>query len=137
LVLVITGSMTVSIDGRPYAVPAGHTALLKPNHHEAFQFDTHRNTLHLWINVSPDGLPPSLLDGFNALPLALPLSDEMNRLAELMLALQRSGSAPEADVIRTLGWAAMQLFLEEHRRISANVRKHPSVLVTKDEIRIR
>jgi AraC family transcriptional regulator of arabinose operon len=134
LVLLHSGSMTVTIDGTKHTVAAGQTALLKPGHMEHFAFAAKRETWHRWIAVSVEPLTAAAVAQFDRLPLALRLSDQMNQLTDTILSLQRDGTAADAELLRTLGRSAVLLFLEEHNRTSFNDGKHPSVLIAKEAI---
>jgi AraC-like DNA-binding protein/quercetin dioxygenase-like cupin family protein len=137
LVLVHTGSMTVTIDGASHSVPAGHTALLKPGHMEHFAFATTRETWHRWIAVSTLPLLPEAAARFEALPLSVRLSEAMSAIADVLSGLQQTGAAREDELIRSLGRAATLLFLDEVRRTDADTAKHPAVLVAKAAIHAR
>ena len=137
LVLVHTGSMTVTVDGVGHTVPAGHTALLKPGHTEQFAFAANRETWHRWIAVSVRPLPPAAAARFERLPIADRLSAAMNGLADMMAGLQQSGAAREDELICSLGRSAILLYLDEVRRFDAAAAKHPAVLVAKAEIHAR
>ncbi len=137
LVLVHTGSMTVTVDGIDHYVPAGYTALLKPGHMEQFAFAPTRETWHRWIAVAVQPLLPEAAARFESLPIAVRLSDGMSALADVMASLQHAGAAREDELIRSLGRSAILLFLDEVRRTDADTAKHPAVLVAKAAIHAR
>lgn len=53
VVLVLSGSLRVAIDGRERAVAAGEVCLLRPGHEERFYWDDHTRTQHTWCAMSP------------------------------------------------------------------------------------
>ncbi|OPA73376.1 AraC family transcriptional regulator [Paenibacillus selenitireducens] len=126
LVLLYTGEMNVSIDGRELNVKPGHVVLLKPGHEETFTFSKTEETWHRWISIRVSPLADKNRDDLYQLPECLTLSEEMNRLTDLILNLQPycTGSDP---VIRSLGLAALHLFPIESNRMNRQQEKHPAV----------
>lgn len=135
LVLLHTGQMTVAIDGRQRVVPAGHAALLTPGHREEFVFAADQSTWHRWIHVDAGTLEPQAARFWESLPAYIPLSEQMNRLTDLMLELQGSDREHNREVLMTLGRAALLLYCSECRARNAGKSVHPSVLMTKSLIR--
>jgi len=137
LVLVHTGSMTVTVDGDSHTVPAGYTALLTPGRVERFAFAKNRETWHRWIAVTARPLEPEAAARFGQLPIAVRLSDAMNGIADVMSNLQQHGASREDELIRSLGRSAILLYLDEVRRFDAAAAKHPAVLAAKADIHAR
>ncbi len=137
LVLVHTGSMRVCIDGTDCCVPAGHVALLKPGHVEEFQFAEKEETWHRWIQVSPQSLCSEWLVVLSRLPFYVPLSDKMNALADLMLAIQQNESRATGEVLRSLGSSAIYLYIAECQSRDASHVKHHAVLMAKAVVQRR
>lgn len=126
LVMLYSGEMTVTISGRPLHVKPGNIVLLKPGHEESFIFSKKEDTWHRWIAVHFDRLPERTCQALDELPEVLPLSEEMNRLTDLMIHLHRQGSSTDADV-RSLGLAAVQLYPRESVKARMQSEKHPAV----------
>lgn len=137
LVLLHSGAMTVEIDKVKHQVPPGHVVLLKPGHMENFVFADKRETWHRWIAVSVEPLDGMAFNFLDFLPLFIPLSEKMNQLTDIIRSLQSDGVQQDEEVIRTLGRAAILLYLAECSQGNINDRKHPSVLIAKEEIHKR
>lgn len=126
LVLLYAGEMSVRVDGNPLHVQPGNAVLLKPGHEESFVFSEQEETWHRWISISLSSLPQHTRDYLYNLPVCQPLSEEMNRLVDLMLAIQ--ANVPADDPLnRNLGLAALHLYATELLRMKRQYDKHPSV----------
>ncbi|MFD0618394.1 AraC family transcriptional regulator [Paenibacillus sp. GCM10027629] len=126
LVLLYTGEMTVTIDGRPLHVQPGHVVLLKPGHEELFAFSKTEETWHRWISVHVSPLSEEMRNTLHQLPELLPLTEEMNKLTDLMLSMLRH--VPSNDItILSLGLAAIHLYPTETRRLLLQREKHPAL----------
>lgn len=126
LVMLYTGEMTVTIDGRVLHVQPGHTVLFKPGHEESFIFSRTEETRHRWVAVHVPDLEEGAREDLYALPEYLPLTEEMNRLTDLILNLQRQ-SLPTDPVLRSLALAALHLYPKESTRVLLQKEKHPAV----------
>ncbi|GAB6930315.1 hypothetical protein JCM10914A_42980 [Paenibacillus sp. JCM 10914] len=134
LVLLYTGEMEVTIGNRILRVQPGHVVILKPGHEEFFTFSRTVETWHRWIAIHVQGLDehsPTLL---NALPEFLPLTEEMNRLTDLILQVQEHNAA-ESDLLRHLGMAALHLYPAECTRSQSRQEKHPALYAAQSWIR--
>ncbi|WP_270878739.1 AraC family transcriptional regulator [Paenibacillus aestuarii] len=125
LVLLHTGQMTVYIDDVPHEAQPGHVVLLKPGHMEQFFFAKAQETWHRWIAVHMQKLTAEQLAHLQQLPFSIPISENMNRLTDLMLSLRHS-QPDTAEVICSLGLAAIQLYASEMSG-SRPQDTHPSV----------
>ncbi|MEK5056904.1 AraC family transcriptional regulator [Paenibacillus sp. FSL H7-0326] len=125
LVMLYTGTMEVVVDDRTLHIQPGHVVKLMPGHHETFKFAEEEETWHRWIAVHVHHLSEEALAFVTQLPVILPLSEEMNRLTDLLLSLQHS-ALPDDPLLRTLGLAALQLYPTE-RRLLSDREKHASV----------
>jgi AraC-like DNA-binding protein len=134
LVLLHTGNMEVSIDGVRHAIQPGNVVLLKPGHQEYFSFAEEQETWHRWIAVHPRSLSAETVRELESLPLQLPLSGEMNHLTDLMLSLQ-DAETWESPLLRSLGYAALMLYISESRRRENVKRTHPAVQLAMQRIR--
>jgi len=126
LVLLYTGEMTVTIDGRPLHVQPGHVVLLKPGHEELFTFSKTEETWHRWISVRVAALPEEVRTTLYQLPEFLPLTEEMNKLTDLMLGMLRHVPPIDATML-SLGLAAIHLYPTETRRLYLQQEKHPAL----------
>ncbi|UVI31971.1 AraC family transcriptional regulator [Paenibacillus spongiae] len=126
LVMLYTGEMIVTIDGQELRVQPGHVVLLKPGHEESFIFSRTEETWHRWIAVHAPALASSVMESLYALPPYLPLTEEMNRLTDLMLHLQRQ-AMPADPVLRSLGLTALHLYPTESTKAFLQKEKHPAI----------
>lgn len=138
LVLLHTGSMDILIDDRLHSVAPGHVALLKPGHKESFQFARNEESWHRWIAVGLERMSPESTTFFENLPFSLPISDEMNRLTDLMLSCkQANGSGTEDPLTRSLGVSALLLYESECRLSHMSQNMNPAVLIAKHTVHER
>lgn len=140
LVLLDSGEMTVTINEEDRIImPPGHVTLLVPGHIEYFTFSDHQETHHRWISTtmtSKDELTlPSLEKLLSQRPIFLPISEEINKLVDIIFNLQRDGINANSSAIRSLGWAATMLYLEEGRKLQKRDNAHPSLRRVKSYIR--
>ncbi|MEH7479968.1 AraC family transcriptional regulator [Neobacillus drentensis] len=133
LVLLHTGAMNIHIDGVSNQIPIGHVVFLKPGHHEKFIFAKEEETWHRWITITPESLSGKMLDEYESLPLYIPISDKMNQLTSLMMAIHRDHSEDNHEVICSLGQSSMLLYITECRKQYMS-KVHPSVLMAKEII---
>lgn len=87
LVLIHTGRVKIFIDGIVHDVSPGHVVLLRPGHKEEFRFASDKETWHRWITVTTDDLKAETLEH---LPFSLPISQEMNQIADLSVIIKQS-----------------------------------------------
>lgn len=130
LVLLHSGEMRIEIDGDAHLITPGSVVLLKPEHHEQFTFSTRGETWHRWISIHMDCLSEIEKAYFEGLPLVQPISEELNRLADVMLTVQSNHSS-ESDVVRSLGMSAILLYISEMSRTRELAEVHPSILLAK------
>ncbi|GLX66447.1 AraC family transcriptional regulator [Paenibacillus glycanilyticus] len=126
LVMLYTGEMTVTIDGRELHAEPGHVVLLLPGHEEQFVFSKTEDTWHRWIAVHAPELDDETLESFRRLPECLPLTEDMNRLTDLLIGLQRNVSSSDP-VMLQLGLAALHLYPVESKRTLHQTEKHPAI----------
>ncbi|WP_020617609.1 AraC family transcriptional regulator [Paenibacillus daejeonensis] len=132
LVLLHTGAMTVTIDQTSHTVQPGHAVILLPGHQEQFHFADKQETWHRWVAIHLDAPEPELLDLLGGLPFCVPLTEELNRLTDLVLAL-RTKHAESSAIMRSMGHAAIQLYADMHGS-TEDVALHPSMRSAKDWI---
>ncbi|KKI91106.1 hypothetical protein WQ54_16720 [Bacillus sp. SA1-12] len=133
LVLLHTGSMMIYVDGVAHQIPIGNVVFLKPGHKETFIFAKEEETWHRWITVTPESLSEKIVKEFESLPLYIPISDKMNQLTSLMLAIHRDHSEDNHDVINSLGQSSILLYMTECRKQYIS-KVHPAVLMAKEII---
>lgn len=126
LVMLYSGEMNVSIDDRILHVKPGHVIILKPGHEEFFSFSRTEDSWHRWIAVHVPDLNQEVLDQLYALPDCLPLTEDMNRLLDLMLRIQQYSASTDPLLI-SLGLAALQLYPAESKQELQKQEKHPAV----------
>ncbi|WP_256761975.1 AraC family transcriptional regulator [Cohnella sp. WQ 127256] len=126
LVMLYTGELNVAIDGRHVQLLPGHLMLLKPGHEETFTFSKTEETWHRWIAIHLNSLSDKTRDSLYKLPECLILTEELNRLTDLMLIVQRNVPYDDA-AIRSLGLAALHLYPRESERVLLQKEKHPAV----------
>jgi AraC family transcriptional regulator of arabinose operon len=133
LVLLHSGEMEIEIDGTAHRITPGSVALLKPDHHEQFIFSSRGETWHRWISIHMSVLPGRERDYFEEMPLFQPISEELNRLTDMMLSLQHEHPS-DSDVLRSLGMTVILLYISEISRAREREEVHPSILMAKNLI---
>lgn len=131
--MLYTGEMCVEIDGRMLRIGPGHVVLLKPGCEESFTFSRTEETWHRWIAVHLNDLSEQTKLGLAQLPEYLPITEEMNRLLDLMLNVQRYAQ-PEDSAVVSLGLAALYLYPTESRRVLLQKEKHPAIYLVLSQI---
>ncbi|MDQ6421585.1 AraC family transcriptional regulator [Paenibacillus sp. LHD-117] len=129
LVMLYTGEMNVTIDGRHVRVLPGQLILLKPGHEETFIFSKTEQSWHRWIAIHMNELPEHTRDALYQLPECLPLTEEMTRLTDLMLDVQRQVPSDDPSAL-SLGLSAIHLYPIESKRVLLQKEKHPAVYAT-------
>ncbi|WEK53994.1 MAG: AraC family transcriptional regulator [Candidatus Cohnella colombiensis] len=127
LVMLYTGEIDVTIDGRFIHVSPGHLLLLKPGHEESFQFSKKEETWHRWIAVHVSCLSDETRHTLYQLPECIPLTEEINRLTDLMLIAQQHDAHHDDPAIRSLGLTALHLYPSESKRAHLQREKHPAI----------
>ncbi|NIK76327.1 AraC family transcriptional regulator of arabinose operon [Paenibacillus castaneae] len=133
LVLLHSGEMEIEIDGKAHVITPGSVVLLKPEHHEQFAFSKRGETWHRWISIHMNPLSEMERAYYEELPLVLPISEELNRLTDVMLSLQNDHSS-DSEVLRSLGMSAILLYISEITRKRELEEVHSSILMAKSLI---
>ncbi len=134
-VLLHSGSMRVDIDGAPLECPPGHVALLLPGPTETFEFHRTKPTWHRWIDVAVER-PREAVRRLEPLPRVLPLTEEFNRLTDLMLSL-RDKRQLTTETGRALGLAAVELYAAMATQSPNAAAIHESVTAAKAAVHRR
>lgn len=133
LVLLHTGSMDILIDGIMHQIPKGHVTLLKPGHSEKFYFSKSEETWHRWISVTSDQQQSEIIKQLEQFPRYIPISDQMNQITSLMLAVSQDYREHNKEVLCSLGESAIWLYMTECLHQSRS-KIHPAVLKAKEII---
>jgi len=126
LVFLHTGYMEIEIDGTLTSFEPGHVILLKPGHLEQFKFSETKETWHRWISIHYSRIAPEAYAYLDSLPLCLPISEEFNRLIDLIISSQHNNNV-ESGLQRSLGLAALNMYVGESSRFKQHASIHPSV----------
>lgn len=126
LVMLYTGDLHLSINGRMYRVTPGHVIILYPGQEEHFTFSPTEESWHRWISIHVPSWEPAPAEERPADMECYPISEDMNRLLDLMLLVQ-SQAASNDSIMRTFGLAALQLLPMELSREIRQREKHPAV----------
>ncbi|SDW66104.1 AraC family transcriptional regulator [Paenibacillus sp. CF384] len=135
LVMLHSGSIDLLLDQHLQVIPPGHVVLLKPGHWETFRFAEDQDTWHRWITLTPEFPVPELLDRLHALPLYLPLSQEMTQLTDLAIAIKQIQKSEFNGALRKLGLTALDLYAAECAHHDASRSTHPAILIAKATIK--
>ncbi|WP_127583059.1 helix-turn-helix domain-containing protein [Paenibacillus koleovorans] len=137
LVTLHSGSLELLLEGELHAISPGSTVLLLPGRQEHFLFSRSEDSWHRWISVLPAGVVPEpVIETLSRLPLALPLSESMNKLIDIALAMTDTAHS-DRDVLKQLGLAALLLYEAETQQEAERNRVHRAVMLAKCDIRFR
>lgn len=130
LVMLHTGDLRVTIDGRMHHVPKGHVALLTPGHTEFFAFASDEESWHSWIGLRRADLTAAQHESLDRAPLLLPISLAMQAYMDLALADQALTTIEP--LLNALAHAALFLYLgEAQRQLSTHHAQHRAVLASR------
>ncbi len=87
LLLIHSGYAQIYIDGQKNDLNRGEMALLRPGHHEFFQFAKEARTHHRWCHFKWS-LPDAVVQKIEGSAFGVPLSKRMEHLIDLGLSLQ-------------------------------------------------
>lgn len=112
LVIIVSGSARIEVDGRERRVAAGEVACLLPGHRERFWWDAAGPTHHTWCAVGT-----ALVEGEPELERALRAAPEVRRepvrlarLMELALAIGPGARGASAGLVTALARAALHAY---------------------------
>jgi YesN/AraC family two-component response regulator len=125
LVLLYTGELDLYLDKEHHHIPQGNVVFLKPGKMEEFHFSKHEETQHSFIILYFQD-PNQIFTEYESLPLYLPISNEMNRIVDLILSFKLMNHAENDALPCTLAAAAISLYLHESQQ-SMTTLKHPLV----------
>jgi len=136
IVQLHTGSMRVDIDGKIIEVQPGHLLLLLPGHRVYIASAEKAETWHRWITVFSYEIEAEALGMLAELPQVLPASEQMSRLMDILVGLQKQGTVNTPGAGHTLALAAFQLYAADSRK-SAYSETHPAISQVKTLIQDR
>ena len=111
LVVVVTGSARVAVDGEERVLAAGQVGLFLPGKREHFVFAPDRRTHHTWCALHPALVPAELAEACRRAAPVLPVTRRFEQLIELGLALPLTAGTQAHALIDALGLAALQAYL--------------------------
>lgn len=120
IVILHSGSLELMINGVPHQFTRGTALLLCPGWHEFFRWSESENTWHSWIEYW--GSPPDeVAERLQGLPIAIPLSERMDRIVQdaLYWYVNRSSGSPE--LVWSIAYHAALLYVEEAAALSNQV----------------
>ncbi len=127
LLLILTGSARVAVDGAARDIPSGHVGLLLPGTIESFAWAHDRETRHSWIALSPASLDDATREALAAAPRCLPLSRSLASCVEVGYTTA-AVDGPGRPVLEAIGRAAFTLYLAEAAHTDlASLPEHPAV----------
>ncbi len=137
IVAVHTGWVRLTLDGDVHHFDAGMAFLLRPGHHEHFQFATDVPTRHSWAAAEVPDMPQAWLEGLPEVPPVAPLSGDLERLIRMAAEFVRAEGALGRDLGVTLVRAALVCFWRAARLGSGHRPVHPAVARAREAVRRR
>jgi len=114
LVLVHTGSASITVDGTARAIQGGGSAgLLLPGHREHFAFADDGPTRHSWVQARLAEPPDELIRRLAALPAAMPASTALTELVREAVAVARTPLSTASPLLAALAAAALWRYAGE------------------------
>lgn len=112
LLVLNSGSLVLTIDGRTTELRPGEVALLRPGGRERWRFGEETESQHSWLTLGTLRLPAGQAAQLDAAPIVLPVSAA---LAQLFTAAQALSEAPPAahSTVVWLAAAALALYVAE------------------------
>jgi len=105
LVIIHSGSLTLTLDKEVIEIPESHAILLCPGHREHFHFARDCETRHSWIALEAEALNESLRDAFAQFRGPIPF---LGRMASLLdIARQSLMPIPESDALHDCIYEAL------------------------------
>lgn len=130
LVLLLSGDLTIQVDGQSHHLPAGFVALLLPGHKEFFRFARHTESCHSWVAFQHPVLNNlSQITRLEQAPFCLPITADMAHVVDLLFDLRHKLPAT-GPVMATLVEVSLLLYLAESGDVgvdSAGMSVHPVV----------
>jgi len=93
LVIIHSGSLTLTLDSEVIDVPENHAILLSPGHREHFHFSRDRETRHSWVALAAEAVDKNLHADFVRYRGPFPFLGSMANLLDIA----RQGLAPASE----------------------------------------
>jgi len=116
LVAVYDGEAHIQVDDSQRHLPSQHIALMRPGHHEHFQFALAAHTHHTWCAVHPSLVDAPLRDALAQTPFCLPITPRLHGLIEMGLSFAPSDLVSAQGVLAQLGLSALHAYSFEAER---------------------
>ena len=123
-VYLISGSVTITVDGHDQTLLPGYMAMMLPGKEEQYQFHREQTSEHAWCQLDFYDIPEALVAQLAELPSQLPVTPAIEDLIRLGLSMTESQQSSELNqqaVLIKLGEALVQSYLalseldESHR----------------------
>lgn len=131
LFLLDSGSARLWVDEEFYSIEPGSVTLLKPGHWEKFEFSPNEETWHRWIVVKTTGMQRDSEEQFRRLPYSIPISKEMNQIANFTIQLKYRTTSENEALLRSLGATALHLYAAEASAKERGAAENPYVFMAK------
>jgi AraC family transcriptional regulator of arabinose operon len=105
IVVLLAGSLKLSVDGLSIDVPPHHAVLLSPGHEEYFAFSRETESRHSWVSADPqrETFP---VEWAGRCPMGpVPASSRLNALLQIGLERGNAAHVAPVEVLRCLGRA--------------------------------
>lgn len=122
--------MHLTIDGSSRTISPGHVVMVTPSHRVHISFAKHEETWHRWVSIVAENDATDIIANVAHVPAVLPISEQMNRLVDVLIGLQQQKPEENSVVRHSLALGAIQLFLTESEQ-SITCAKHPSISLVK------
>lgn len=112
LVALHSGSLSMYVDGERRDYEPGWLIWLIPGTRLFFEFSKTEESWHSWVDYH--GNPPAdLMQRLTEGPIALPSSQEIDRILADAVAWQISGRQTRTELVRSAAWQLMLIYLDE------------------------
>jgi len=111
IVVIHSGSCTVTVDGAAREVPVGSASLYLPGHVEHFAFSDRTETHHTWCHIRSRFLPRSLRQSLLKAPRVAPCSEIFRHLHSSAFKIKLPAASHSAQLLEHLGLSLMLEYL--------------------------
>jgi len=111
LVIIHSGSCTVSVDKIEYDIPVGSASLYVPGHVEHFAFDPGTETHHTWCHINPRFLPAAVKRALLKAPRMATCSETFKHLHASALKIKLPVRSYSAQLLEQIALSIMLEYL--------------------------
>ncbi|NGP45543.1 AraC family transcriptional regulator [Bacillaceae bacterium SIJ1] len=137
ILLLHSGSMLTTIGHKQIDLKPGQMMLLLPDQQVHIAFSSQEETWHRWITVFEYDIDVKILEMMHQLPQHRLISEQMNRLLDALVGIQRQNIPGSSAVLNTLALSVFQQYAIECKNDVKELTVHPAVTLVQTLIQER